>query len=428
MGQDSVACEVATAECDAVGALRLGIAQAASTATKRQRVSTQATGRQREARAGGGGVAAAPNLDTSVLSQPVVVTRYRQAPLYSSVKMKLGRYRRAVASELAKLDGVYKRKGAQRRSWRHKAFDLEHCGGTVRVLACDGCDTPEASTACVECGCELRCCPTCARRLSEIRAMRLEQSWEKGEKPREMGLYLLTFTLRYDPRSESDLSVEGLRKRGDTVRDGVRYVWRRYLKGRGRAMAVTVEVGEHGAVHAHALYHGQRPDIEQVRLLYMHRVGDSPMVNVQYVKEPKKAIREVAKYVTKASSPKRAELLGDEIGGTFLDPELAAKVEVAFAGQRLFQCYGPWREAEREDDVPEGQDEGKPLCCAECGLVDSWHPTRFELKRWKEVAGPGWRPRFCSRDTPLEHWRLGKRKKGVAGASEPDGQRGEKSR
>jgi hypothetical protein len=329
--------------------------------------------------------------------------------------MTLGRYRRSVADELRKVDEAAGRSGKRRRSWAHKAFDLEHCGSTVRVLACGACHAPEPSTARIECGCQLRCCPTCARRLSNVRSKRLEASFTKGDKPRRMGLYLLTFTLRYDPASRAELSVEGLRRRGDAVRDGVRYVWRRYLQERGRAMAMTLEVGEHGAVHAHALYHGARPDIDEVRLFYMHRVGSSPMVNVRYVTEPKKAIREVAKYVTKASSPKSTKLLGGG-KGTFMHPELAAKVEVAFAGQKLFMCYGAWREAEREDDVP----EEAPLACQQCGTVECWHPTRFALARWLEVAGAAWKPRFCSGEGPLELWRLGKRKRRRAGSEEDE--------
>ena len=75
-----------------------------------------------------------------------------------------------------------------------------------------------------------------------------------------MGLYFLTFTLRYDPSSPTDLSVEGLQRRKQIVRAAFGGVWKKYLKRRGRSMALAVEVSPRGAVHVHALYHGRRPD------------------------------------------------------------------------------------------------------------------------------------------------------------------------
>jgi len=42
---------------------------------------------------------------------------------------------------------------------------------------------------------------------------RLVGKWCSGTRPRDMGLYLLTFTLRYDPNDPNDLSVEGLKRR-----------------------------------------------------------------------------------------------------------------------------------------------------------------------------------------------------------------------
>ena len=94
----------------------------------------------------------------------------------------------------------------------------------------------------------------------------------------------------------------------------------------------------------------------------MFRAGDSPFVNCQSVKKPRKAINEMAKYMMKASSPKNLALLRGG-RGEFIHPTLAARSEVAFSGDRLFECMGAWRGADDESDLP----EKAPRTCAHCG-------------------------------------------------------------
>jgi hypothetical protein len=185
-----------------------------------------------------------------------------------------------------------------------------------------------------------------------------------------MSLYLLTFTLRFDPASEADLSVEGLRRRKKTILDGFRYVWRKYIKARARAAARSIEVGAGGMVHVHALYHGHRLDVSTLRMLYMSRVGDSPFVDIQYVRNPRKGIVELAKYVTKGASPAKGRSLGGGLG-EYLDPVLAARVEVAFSGERLVECYGAWRGIDPDDDEDDAPDV-VDAPCSQCGSFGPW--------------------------------------------------------
>jgi hypothetical protein len=260
--------------------------------------------------------------------------------------------------------------GKRRRNFVKKARALVSCGKFARVQRCKSCGAVDAPTAAIECACDLRSCPTCARRRANIARKRLDNKWREAAMPREMGLYLLTFTLRYDPNSSDDLSVEGLKRRKKTVRDAVGFTWRHYLKARGRALALAVEVSPRGAVHVHALYHGRRPDAQRLRETYMFQAGDSPFVNCQAVKKPRKAISEIAKYMMKASSPKNLGLLRGG-RGEFIHPTLAARAEVAFSGDRLFECMGAWRGADDESDLP----EQAPRTCAHCGS-SAW---RLEL-------------------------------------------------
>jgi hypothetical protein len=210
-----------------------------------------------------------------------------------------------------------------------------------------------------------------------------------------MSLHFVTFTLRYDPTDPADLSVEGLRRRKQIVRDGVGWVWKKYLKAIGRAMAISVEVSPRGAVHVHALFHGRRPDLNKLRATYMFRVGASPFVNCKYVPRPSKAIRELAKYMMKAASPRNVRILRGGCG-EFIDPVLAARAEVALSGDRLFECLGAWRGVDDDDDLP----EALPASCAHCG----GRVWTFEVVT---VAGllkeiPDWTPRF-GRAGPVGH-------------------------
>jgi hypothetical protein len=202
-----------------------------------------------------------------------------------------------------------------------------------------------------------------------------------------MSLYFLTFTLRYDPTDPADLSVEGIQRRKKIVRDAVGWVWKNYLKPIGRAMALSVEVSPRGAVHVHALFHGYRPDPDRLRATYMFRAGSSPFVNCKYVPRPSKAIRELAKYMMKAASPKNVRILRGG-RGEFVDPVLAARAEVALSGDRLFECLGAWRGADDDEDLPVAH----PVTCAHCGGRE-W---TFEFVAvgclLKEL--PDWTPRF----------------------------------
>jgi hypothetical protein len=333
----------------------------------------------------GAGAAGAPNLDTYGTTQPAKPSRSaRFGPLW----LTLDEYREGVAAELRNLALYHAAHGKRRRNFVKKARSLLSCGQFARVQRCGTCGVLDAATAIVECACDLRSCPTCARRRANIARTRLEAKWCEGARPRDMGLYLLTFTLRYDPESPDDLSIDGLKRRKKIVRDAVGFVWRHYLKARGRAMAISLEVSPRGAVHIHALYHGRRPDAVILRETYMFRAGDSPFVNCEHVHKPAKAIRELAKYMMKAASPKNPRILHGG-RGEFIDPVLAARAEVAFSGDRLFECMGAWRGADDDKDLP----EQAPRTCQHCG-ASAWKSDIAPLQTVLAELPDGWTPRF----------------------------------
>jgi hypothetical protein len=153
-------------------------------------------------------------------------------------------------------------------------------------------------------------------------------------------------------------------------------------------MAIALEVSPRGAVHIHALYHGYRPDLCVLRATYQFRAGDSPMLNCKYVRQPSKAIRELAKYMMKAASPKNMGLLRGG-RGEFIDPVLAARAEVAFSGDRLFECLGAWRGVDDDEDLP----DAVTVACAHCGSR-AWLEQTGALRNLLPELSPGWIPRF----------------------------------
>jgi hypothetical protein len=333
----------------------------------------------------GAGAAGAPNLDT------LETNTFFKPPspaLFGPVWMTADEHNQAVAAELRNLALYYMVHGKRRRDFVKKARALLSCGTFGHVNRCNTCGAVDASTAIIECACGLRACPRCSRRRADILRKRLDDKWCMGEHPRDMSLYLLTFTLRYDPASPDDLSLDGLKRRKQIVRDAVGFVWRRYLKPRGRALALSLEVSPRGAVHIHALYHGRRPDAGTLRETYMFRAGASPMVNCTYVRKPAKAIRELAKYMLKAASPKNPRILRGG-RGEFIDPVLAARAEVAFSGDRLFESMGAWRGADEEKDLP----EQAPRTCAHCG-ASTWKRESVRVLVLLAELPPDWIPRF----------------------------------
>ena len=308
---------------------------------------------------------------------------------FAARRLTLDQYRNGLAAALRRHALHHVVHGRRRRSFMKKARDLKECAQRVRFRRCGNCGAANAKSARVLSRCDLRSCPACARRRADEFRERLTTHWDRGERPRRMSLYLITFTLRYDPLSEDDLSIEGLKRRKRAVLDGVRYVWRRYLKPRGRAMAFAVEVSPRGAVHVHALYHGRRPDARELNQLYSFRTGGS-FVHIDYVRRPHKSIREVAKYMVKAASPKSVRLLRGGVG-EFIDPELAARAEVAFSGDRLVECLGCWRRACA--DVKEADEAPPPTPCPQCGSF-LFTVEHAPIDHWLLTADDDWIPIF----------------------------------
>ena len=351
-------------------------------------------------RAAGDGAAGAPNLDTEGSSLDSLPSR---AALYRPVRLSERQYRHRVAEHFHRFADELST-GPVQRSLRRRAQAIAGCGEQVVALACADCGAVDGHSGRILVSCSLRVCPACARlRADELRT-KMDELIPRLPKHPGYAFYLFTFTTRFDPADPEHLTVSAIRERAQRLRKACGYVWRRMLKHDGSAMLLAFEVSPSGEVHAHALYYGPRQDIRVVRALYLDKIPDSPFVNVKQVKKPKKAVREVAKYVVKAASPKRAGHSLDS-RGEYLDPELAAKVDIALRGARLYDFFGAWRGVRIE---PQEEHEHDAVLYAEhcdgCGAHRPlWRTIVLPRSRWREHAARDWQPRLTrtGSDPPL---------------------------
>jgi hypothetical protein len=130
-------------------------------------------------------------------------------------------------------------------------------------------------------------------------------------------------------------------------------------------------------------------------MLYLEKAPLSTVLNIQYVRagrDRQRSIKELTKYITKSASPARLDILRGG-AGEYLSPILAARVEFALSGKRLFEAQGCFRgipEDEPGDDVP-----GDSSCCPICGDAGSWTTIDCSLDDFLPVAPPDWTPVFA---------------------------------
>lgn len=320
----------------------------------------------------------APKLDTKETS---LVSVPPDGRLYRPVRLTERAYRHQVAEHLR----VYGRESdaPDAAKWLRRSFLLRGCGGLVLVLSCRECKVLNPKGARVVVSCGLRTCPSCARMRSGRRANKIAYAAERCERD-GFGYFFLTFTQRFDVCSEEDLAVEGIRRRYDQVALGMKYVWKRVLKADGHALALSFEVGPGGVMHSHAIFYGREPDIRDVRAAWLLQVPDSPQVKSVRMPDIDQAVREVAKYIVKAASPKREG--GKDGMGSYTDPELAAKVEIALHGRRLTETLGVWRGV----PPPRGQlPQSEPTCpCCESQEVTEILMPREQVVRLLPPGSP----------------------------------------
>jgi hypothetical protein len=130
-------------------------------------------------------------------------------------------------------------------------------------------------------------------------------------------------------------------------------------------------------VHAHAIYYGRYQDVNVIRAAWLEKLPDSPQLRIDRVAKPEDAVPEVFKYMMKLASPR-----SDERAGYWMDPILAARVEVALSGKRRSESYGAFRGVKLDEEPPEEQ--ATDLRCDACGNTERFGQCLVQRRIWQQ--------------------------------------------
>ena len=325
----------------------------------------------------GAAAGGAPMLDTKGTSDVLVPPR---AALFSERRLSEKQFRSSVATEL---DGIAAGlpPGKTRRRIRKQANRLRECGQLVAVRTCSDCGTAAGETARLITTCQLRSCPTCARFMANEARAKGRQLMEQVPKQRGFAFYALHLTSRFDNRDPASFTIDAIAARCRAVKQGAKYLWNRVLKHAGAGFITGLEVAPGGMVHIHAIYFGRYQDVNVLRAAWLEKLPDSPQLVIEAITNPETAVPEVFKYMMKLASPRAGKSTG-----WWMDPVLAARVEVALSGKRRSESYGAFRGVKLDDEPPEEQPAD--VRCDACGNTERFGQAIMPRDVWqREHAG-----------------------------------------
>jgi hypothetical protein len=148
------------------------------------------------------------------------------------------------------------------------------------------------------------------------------------------------------------------------------------LKHPGAGFITALEVSPHGMAHIHAIYYGRYQDVNVIRAAWLEKLPDSPQLQIKALANPEDAVPEVFKYMMKLASPR-----SDERAGYWMDPVLAARVEVALSGKRRAESYGAFRGVKLDDEPPE--ESPVKLRCEACGNTERFGQCLVSRRTWQ---------------------------------------------
>jgi hypothetical protein len=237
-------------------------------------------------------------------------------------------------------------RGKRRQSLLRRGTAFRLCATQARVDKCRDCGelragsgeltTPDGGYPCNE-----RTCPYCDRREGARLRARLEAATESVEPRKGFSSKHITLTTQYDPGDEHDVTVEALRERALGLKHAIDVAWRKGLGQPGAGLFWRMELGDHGAVHAHLFYFGPFIPKDWLETTLKRAYDRCGFVWFSYTGDAKEKIREVVKYATKTGSPLNERWITS--GMEVMDPKLAARWAVATTSQRLHGSRGVLR-------------------------------------------------------------------------------------
>lgn len=302
------------------------------------------------------------------------------------------------------------------RRWKRRAATagltwpdaITVCGSVWAVKVCPECGRVDVRTARRVASCGRRFCPLCARRRANLKAARLLPAVAEVIRRGAQNLYLVTYTVRRDIDDPTTYDVDPIRRRARAIVAGVVAV-RRYVGSIDPHMGehAAPDVGVRGGYHMHGLLAAREFPWAEAQAVYraalarhgmdgnldfrvVHRAG-TPVEESEIIG----AVAEVIKYPGKCPTRWRrvdvtdadvdqttGEILRDaSVGvmggvGDAIDPDLAARHELALYGLNLNRWYGRFRACAVPDDADLDADEAvgtdgvhdpDPPTCPRCG-------------------------------------------------------------
>lgn len=329
--------------------------------------------------------------------------------------------------------------------WREEIAELEpelqraqlkrvdsfmRCGQKVAVRHCEGCGDPRCGSG-TFIGihtCKSKSCTTCAWVRARGVGEGLARAYELVETMPGYHWQNIVVSIPWDPGSEDDYSVKGLRARAMKARRLGTRIWNKVLKCPEAGMLRTVEVSARGFVHMNLIYYGPEaygPDIEDVAgeckdlRVHVQPINTDPDGTVgrrKPVEDPrgsKKGLQKAAEYAAKGHERLKGSMAWDEgfMAGErtaeVVDAQLAARWELATFRLHLMERYGALRGMEIEEHPKDKSvdEDDKDTACESCGLVGQWkwgyRRTQFWMQDCHDRGRPGLaKSNWTARDGP----------------------------
>jgi hypothetical protein len=235
-------------------------------------------------------------------------------------------YRRQVAQcmrEIAALNESswilpgYEEIDRKRGMLRRQADRLETCGLEYAVVYCRDCSRPLLGSR----RCECRVCPDCAKKYA-ARIRKHQQELIKRLQPTKTHrLAMLTLTKRTHPgymptSSQIKTCYQHVRSLMNSL----------YPKRLGCGGLAVLELGQNQNLHFHLIVYGYYVPQRKISDLWARLTGDSPVVHIQAVRNPRDALNYLLKYITK---PRKSA-----------DPKETAYYLNLLLGLRRIRTYG----------------------------------------------------------------------------------------
>jgi hypothetical protein len=223
-------------------------------------------------------------------------TRYRPAEELEQ-RLKVASAVRDIASlrESKWTQRGYEEIDRKHLSMRRQADRFESCGLQYAVVRCWECKGPLVGPK----RCEVRICASCAGKFAAIVRTRIMEI--ARELTPKNGKRLAFLTLTKKTCAIDRPSTNEIRQLFRCARKLINEFWPKKIGGGGFA---TLEVGGNDNLHIHAVIYGHFVPQETISKRWLELTGDSPVVHIRSVRNARKEIGYLLKYVTK---PKKTD-------------------------------------------------------------------------------------------------------------------------